>query len=270
MAESVFDRGRFEAELATRVLGRALVVRARAGSTNDDAWEGLRAGGPSGLAVVADEQTRGRGRDGRTWTHAPGRSLALSVALDAAPLGAHAALAPLAAGVALAASLEPLGVSPRLKWPNDVLLGGRKLAGVLCEARRLPGRGDALVVGAGVNVAQREGDFPPELAASAVSLRLAGVEAAIEDVAAAYLGALEAWLDRLACGEGSALLEAWRARAAHLGARVVVRGAAGALEGVAEDLDADGALVLRRDDGARVRVLAGDVLGAPHARAEVR
>ena len=134
MAEPGFDRELFAASLATRRLGRSLVVRARTGSTNDDVWAVALAGAPDGTAVVADDQTRGRGREGRVWHQAPGRGLALSVLLVAgrpAP-----GTAPLVAGLALVRALEACGAEVELKWPNDVMSRGRKLAGILCESRR--------------------------------------------------------------------------------------------------------------------------------------
>jgi len=263
LAEPAFDRARFGARLTTRRLGRTLLVRAETGSTNDDAWDAAAAGAADGTAVVADHQSRGRGRDGRTWVDAPGRALALSLLLVPGCDRGAFATAPLVAGLALARGLDALGVDAELKWPNDLLLAGRKLAGVLCERRRLAGGGDAFVIGTGVNVAQRADEFPPELAGGATSLHLAGHTGITrEDVAAAYLNALEPLWAEHHEGDASAALDAWRARARFWGRAVTVRTPSGALVGEALALAADGALVVRTAAGDDVRVLAGDVAWA--------
>ena len=170
----------------------------------------------------------------------------------------------LAAGLALARALERLGVTAELKWPNDVLLGGRKLAGILGEIRGAApagakGAGEAAVIGLGVNVAERETDFPPGLRRRATSLALAGATLDRETVAAAFLDALEPLVDALAAGERGAVLEAWRARAAFWGTRVTVHAPSGVRSGIARRLDDDGGLVLALDSGAETTVLAGDL-----------
>ena len=262
---STFDRARFTAALATRCLGRTLVTLAEAGSTNDEAWRALAGGAPDGTVVVADAQTRGRGRAGRVWHTNPGRGLAFSVLLRPAGEWRDLGLLPLAAGLAVARALEGLGAAPALKWPNDVLLGGRKTAGVLCEARspaRAPdGPRRAAVVGIGVNVTEQPGDFPAALAATATSLALAGIRTAREPVAAAILGALEPLWDDLQAGRGDGVLEAWSDRAEPWGRPVAVRTPAGERRGVARGLAGDGGLVIDLDGGAATVLHAGDVGG---------
>jgi BirA family biotin operon repressor/biotin-[acetyl-CoA-carboxylase] ligase len=268
LAEATFDRARFQALLTTRVLGRHLIARAQVESTNDTAWEANAAGAPDGIAVVADLQTHGRGRAGRRWHLAPGQGLALSLLLhldcDPNPVG----VLPLGAGLALARALEGLGVRADLKWPNDLLLGGRKLAGILCESRRNPvaggsGAGDAVVIGVGVNVGGRAEQFPPEIRERSTSLAIEGFTLDRETVAAAFLGALEPLWTVLQEGGREPVLEAWRARAPFWGRSVRVSAPSGELTGIARTLDSDGGLVLRLDSGAEVTVLAGDLEIAP-------
>src|SRR5262249_47666099 len=157
----------FQRALRTRRLGHPLFTRDQVDSTNDLAWELLQQGADEGACVVADAQTRGRGRQGRSWHTAPGKGLALSVLLhpgcDAAALGT----APLVAGLALARGLGALGFKARLKWPNDLLAGRRKLSGILAESRRAADGTEVVILGVGVNVAQVASDFPPELRALA-------------------------------------------------------------------------------------------------------
>jgi BirA family biotin operon repressor/biotin-[acetyl-CoA-carboxylase] ligase len=228
-------------------------------STNDLAWDLLAEGGPDGATVIAETQLAGRGRAGRSWHMAPGRGLAMSVALHLGCDRRQAGLLPLAAGLALAEALELLGREADLKWPNDLLVHGRKLSGILAESRRLPGAGEATVVGVGVNVLERREDFPPELRDHATSLAIEGLDTTREAVAAAFLGAFEPRWDELQEGDRAALLSAWSARSRGWGHAVVARTPTGERRGVALRLDDDGALVIRDAGGDEITVLAGDV-----------
>src|SRR5262249_5814013 len=147
--------------LHTRWLGRELVWLPRTGSTNDEALARARAGAPHGLVIVADEQTRGRGRLGRVWHSPPGDNLYLSVLLRRDRPPAWALPLPLIAGVAVSDTLEGFSCGTAIKWPNDVLIDGRKVAGILTESSTVGGRLEAIVVGIGVNV--NVADLPPEL-----------------------------------------------------------------------------------------------------------
>jgi len=245
--------------LTTRTLGRTLIHREVCESTNTLAFSEGVAGAPHGLTVVADEQTRGRGRRGREWHSPPGAGLYMSVLLRPELTPPAAPPLAFAAAVAVAEALEEtLGLAPRLKWPNDVQLGGRKVCGILLEMSAEPERVAFVVCGIGMNV--NADTLPAELAQRATSLRLeCGKPVARPLVLAPVLGALERWVDRY-INEGFApLREAWLARAAHLGQEVRVETPNGTILGVAETLDADGALVLRRASGEPERILVGDV-----------
>jgi BirA family biotin operon repressor/biotin-[acetyl-CoA-carboxylase] ligase len=259
-AEARFDRTAFDAALGTRRLGRSLIVRDEAGSTNDVAWDALAEGRPDGTTVIAESQDAGRGRAGRRWVMAPGRGLALSVGVHLGCDRRQAGLLPLTAGLALAEALERLGLAADLKWPNDLLARGRKLSGILAESRRLSPAGDTAVIGVGVNVLERAEDFPGELAATATSLALEGVATTREAVAAAFLTAFETRWDELQEGSRTALLEAWSARSRSWGRAITARTPAGEVRGIALRLDGDGALVLRDASGEEVTVMAGDVM----------
>jgi len=262
-----FDRARFTARLRTHSLGQRLLVRDTAASTNDVAWEALASLG-DGAAVVALEQTRGRGREGRRWELAPGRGLALSVALRLGCDPRQAGVIPLAAGLAVALAGHALGVSrARLKWPNDVLVEDRKLAGVLCELRRPAGGGDAVVIGTGLNVLQSRDEFPEDLRERATSLRLEGSSATLEDAAAETLTQLEPIWNGLQEGDRAGVLAEWSRWCAHWGRTVRVRTPAGPVEGTALRLDADGGLVLGDARGREQTLVAGDVDAASVAPA---
>jgi len=206
-------------------------------STNERAKELADVGAPHGTLVTADEQTAGRGRQGREWTAPPRSAVLMSVVLRELD-----ERLPLTAAVALC---EALPVEAAIKWPNDVWIEGRKVAGILVEGR--PQEGWA-VLGIGVNVTTRE--FPPELAESATSLHLAGIDEEAEGVLAALLSSLDEWLG----APPASVLEAWRSRDALKGQRVRWTGG----DGVASGIDDSGALLVETSTGA-VTLDAGEV-----------
>jgi BirA family biotin operon repressor/biotin-[acetyl-CoA-carboxylase] ligase len=206
-------------------------------STNERARELAAAGAPHGTLVTAAEQTAGRGRQGRTWTAPRSSAILCSLVIRDAPR-----LLPLAAGVAVA---EVIGPDARVKWPNDVLLDGRKLAGILVEGR--PQEGWA-VLGIGLNVAVRAEDFPPELQGTAGTM---GLEPeAVEPTLERLLDRLERWLE----ASPEQVLEALRGRDALAGREVRWAGGAGEAAGI----DGEGRLVVLTE-GGRTALDAGEV-----------
>ncbi len=253
-----WNQARFVDRLATRDFGFLTFALPEVESTNDEAIESFEDDLPHGVTIVAGAQTRGRGRSGRSWSQVPGAGLAMSFAFHARGAAGSLALVPLAAGLAVARAAGVFGVRASLKWPNDVLVGGRKLAGVLCEMRR-GASGEVVVVGVGMNVRHAAADFPAELRETATSLAIAGADVALEDAAAEVLNAFEPLWEALQRGERAAVLDAWSERAAFWGEPVTVRTPAGPVTGVAQRLDPGGGLVLRLEGGAETTVLAGDV-----------
>jgi BirA family biotin operon repressor/biotin-[acetyl-CoA-carboxylase] ligase len=247
--------------LDTRTFGRHYRFLPRCGSTHDEAVTAARAGEPEGLVVVADEQSGGRGRLGRTWHSPPGTSIHLSLLLR--PAGSPAAFPPLTllAGGVMARVLEDEGFAPILKWPNDVLLptpeGPRKVAGILTEMASDRERIRHVVLGLGLNV--NTAAFPPEIASRATSLRLqTGRTFDRGRLVAAFLNALEPACDELSRKGAEAALARFRPYA-RLGHRCRVDQGGQVVEGIALDVDADGALRLRDDAGKIVRVLSGEI-----------
>jgi BirA family biotin operon repressor/biotin-[acetyl-CoA-carboxylase] ligase len=236
---------------------RELRVLDRVSSTNDVARQAAREGAPEGLVVLAHAQTGGRGRHGRTWVSPPG-NLFLSVLLRPRDPGSLSLL-PLAAGVAVADALEAEGAVCRLKWPNDVLAGERKIAGILAEASTEAGRVDSVVVGIGVNVNLRTGDAPPEIASRTASLvEETGRAHDVAAVAAAVLGRWVLWYDALQADAG-VVREAWRARSIDWWGRAVEVVSGGArVTGIARGIDDSGALMIDAPDGTVSRVLSGE------------
>jgi BirA family biotin operon repressor/biotin-[acetyl-CoA-carboxylase] ligase len=242
--------------------GGPLVVVGVTGSTNDDARKAAALGAPAGAAFLADAQTSGRGRGRHTWHSPPGENLYLS--LIARPRVAASSVAPvtLAIGVAVAEVIEArLGASPaepapiQIKWPNDVLAAGRKIAGVLVEGQLRGAEVVSLVVGVGVNVKTR--DFPEELAARATSLaRLGCLDLDRATLAAELLAALGAAIARYEKERLSGFAAALARRDALLHRRVEV----GGVVGVAAGIDAAGQLLIRGEGGAITPVSSGEVL----------
>lgn len=232
-------------------LGAARRSLATCGSTNDVALAWAREGAPHGAVVVADTQTAGRGRHGRSWASPPGSHLYASFVVR---LGRGVAVAPLtlAIGVGLCDAIRGEGLAGAgLKWPNDVLAGGKKLAGVLCESA-----GDAVVVGVGVNLDGTAAALPPEVAARAAVLgELLGRPVDRDAFLARTCAALAPWIDRYVAGGVAAIAPAWEAR---MIAGLAVR--TDRVTGRARGLDPDGALRVEADDGAIHRVISGEVL----------
>jgi BirA family biotin operon repressor/biotin-[acetyl-CoA-carboxylase] ligase len=230
----------------------APIVRLHAvDSTQRYAAELAAEGAADGTAVVAETQTQGRGRRGRVWRDEPGASLLVSVIVRTSLAPARLATLSLAAGVAVAEALISTGgVDARLKWPNDVLVGGRKIAGVLLERHA-----DAVILGIGINVAQAS--VPAELTAHATSIAHEGGRADRDAVLEMLLASLGRWRARLEQEGFDPVRARWTALAAMLGTRVSVDDVAGTALG----LDVDGALLIEASTGV-TRVLAGDVLQA--------
>jgi BirA family biotin operon repressor/biotin-[acetyl-CoA-carboxylase] ligase len=219
-------------------LGTPRVHFRRTGSTNERARRLAGGGAPHGTLVTAAEQTAGRGRQGRTWTAAPGRAILASLVIRDPPR-----LLPLAAGVAIA---DVVGPDALIKWPNDVLVAGRKLAGILVEGR--PHERWA-VLGIGLNVAVRQDEFPPELRGRAGTM---GLEPeALEPTLARLLEQLE----RSIVASSAEVLDALRQRDALVGSRV--RWAGG--EGEAAGIDEAGRLLVVLSGGERTALEAGEV-----------
>jgi BirA family biotin operon repressor/biotin-[acetyl-CoA-carboxylase] ligase len=230
-------------------------------STNSELVAEARLGGPEGVVAVADWQSAGRGRLGRSWSARPGTALLVSVLLRPRMPVEELGLVTMTVALAAADGVERVaGFRPGLKWPNDLVVGDRKLAGVLAESA--PGGFDvAVVVGVGLNVSA--GAFPPELAGAATTCEEeAGRPVDRAEVLVAFLDALETRYSGLFSAGGSEqTLTDYRAGSATLGRRVRVELADGtAVEGTADQIAWNGHLVVVDDGGGHVSVSAGDVV----------
>lgn len=227
-------------------------------STNSDLLAAARRGAESGEVLVADFQRAGRGRKGRSWSAAPGSSLLFSVLLRPRLYGDEAHLVTTALALGAVEACDSLaGVRPGLKWPNDLVAADHKLAGVLAESEVAGNRLEAVVVGMGLNV--RTGAAPPEVADTSIALEdLCGSEVDRQELLAEILARFSQWMDALEDSGGrAALMAAARQESATLGRQVSVELYDGTLlEGLAEDLDDRGALLLE----GGTRVVVGDVV----------
>ena len=221
------------------------------GSTSDEARQLAAAGAPHGTAVLALEQTAGRGRQGRVWISPPG-NLHLSVVLRPGVAQRRLPELSLVAAVAVADAVDSLlgQAAARLKWPNDVLVAGAKLAGLLLERFD-----DAVILGVGMNLAHS----PPDLPYPVTALTSCGVSTEPEAAAAAVLAGLDARLDEWQRQGFAATITAWMQRGPGLGAAVQARQGTTWISGSFAGLDGDGALLLDGPSG-RQRIIAGEVL----------
>lgn len=258
-------------KLCTIQVGRTLHLLAQTDSTNTAALALAQAGAPDGTVVIADTQTAGRGRLGRTWHSPPGQNLYCSVVFRTTPpaelLSLWLSWVPLFSALAVARAVHaPTGLTPGVKWPNDVLLNDRKLGGILCESSGT-GRADGVViVGIGLNVNARRDSFPEDLRGIATSLALeAGRPFDRAALAAALFAELEVRRDAFLRGDLDDIRREYALRCGTLGKRVrIERADRGTIEGIAEAVAPDGALCVRLENERSgmpevIAIRAGDV-----------
>jgi len=247
---------------SVNVIGRDIRVFRSTGSTNDVAEKLARDGAPEGVVVFAECQIRGRGRLGRAWASPEGLGLWFSVLLRPPLRPQEATRITVAAAVAVRRAIhEETGLPADIKWPNDLLLDSRKVCGILTELHAEPDRIRHLILGVGVDVNQQAKDFPPEVRKLATSLRLqSGKPLDRAALATRILRALDSDYARVQNGEFNGLAEEWETACITLGHHVTIRLGMREIEGRAESLDDDGALLIRTQHGHLERVTGGDVL----------
>jgi BirA family transcriptional regulator, biotin operon repressor / biotin---[acetyl-CoA-carboxylase] ligase len=249
LSSELVERG-----LATRVIGRRVVYLRETSSTMDVAHREAESGAPDGTVIIAEEQTAGRGRFDRRWVSNAGQNLTLSVLLR--PRVEALRQINMAACLSVVRAIRAAtGLSPTIKWPNDVRIGGRKACGILIESRVEEGQLGYMVVGIGLNV-----NFDPtshdDIAPIATSLML---EAGRPIPRLSLCRTLLTEFDRLYATSGDAVREEWRGALETLGRQVRVRWGDVVDEGLAADVDAEGNLVLQLKDGTYTTLVAGEV-----------
>lgn len=255
MTENSLSSASITSNLKTRFVGQRVIYYPSLTSTMEAARQETLQGAAEGTVIIADEQTAGRGRLKRAWL-SPRGNIALSVILR--PRMTHLHSLVMLASLAVVHSIEAItSLKPQIKWPNDVLIGGKKVCGILIESHVQRKKVDYAIIGIGVNVNLRPGDFP-DISPIATSLsrelgrevpRLTLIQNLLVEIERLYL----------ALSAGESLFQEWRDRLVTLGKMIRVESGDTVQQGIAESVAEDGSLLLRLPDGTLVRILAGDV-----------
>ena len=248
--------------LRSPLIGSDILTFRRATSTNDVAVNLARGGAVEGTVVVAEEQTKGRGRIGRNWYSPPNSGLWFSVILRPSLAASRSTTISLAGALAITRALkDSYGVRPLIKWPNDILVDGRKICGILTEGEFTGDRINFVVLGVGLNVLGRRGDFPVELQDLATTLEMVSDRQITRtEVLSAVLHEIERQYLLLSESGFESLRREILSHSMLVGSVVKVVTGNGVLEGVAADIDEKGALMVRKENGTLERVIAGDVV----------
>ena len=268
--EDRLDETRLRAAFAGRALGRSLRLYESVGSTQNEARSWAVAGAPHGALVIAEEQRSGRGRMGRAWHSPKGKGLWLSMVLRTGLTLEQAPHLTFVTAVAVCRAIrQATGTDARLKWPNDVLIGRRKVAGILVELQTDGPRVQSMIVGIGISVNLEASDFPEELNAKATSLlEAAGERFDRTELAAKVVQSVEEMVGFYLKEGFPPVASLWEALSDTLGNPVSVATALGNVAGTALRLDESGALVVRTDDGQERRLYSGDLSTLPKDEAE--
>ena len=245
----------------TRIVGREIRVFERTTSTNDIIARLARDGIKEGAVVFAESQSRGRGRLGRTWISPARKGLWFSILLrpDLPPQSATQLTVAAANALARAIALQTRLI-PEIKWPNDILIRGKKVAGILTELTAELDHVKEVVLGVGVNVNLDAADLPHDARKTATSLKIESGQAMDRaELAVAILRELDADYDRIRRGQFESVAGEWQQRCGTLGREVSIRIGDRVIRGRAESLDAQGALLLRTQHGRLERIIGGDV-----------
>ena len=246
--------------LETRCFGKEILYFEEIGSTQDEARQLASKGAEEGLIVVAEKQSLGRGRLGRIWSSPSGMGIYLSIVLRP-DLKPHDAIQiPLVAGVAVCQAIDSTTrLKPRIKWPNDIIAGGKKLGGILTEMSAEVDRIDFIILGIGINVNTPRELFPEELSGVATSLvEETGQHITRVQLVQSLLWELEQLYDEFKASGFGPARERWKLLNNTIGSRVQISGGE-ELTGEAIDIDPNGALIVREENGNKRRIVAGDV-----------
>jgi len=250
-----------ESLLNTRIIGKRIVHRETVGSTNELAKELAQKGAVDGTVVIAEEQTEGKGRMGRVWHSPAGRGLWFSVILRPPISPADASKLTLVTAVAAARTIrEMTGIAAGIKWPNDILIDDHKVAGILTEMSAELDKVNHLIIGIGINVDLNPASIPAGIAGIATSLaHEKGSPVTRIELLAGILNRFDELYTDFLQGRFTRILTAWKDLSITLNRWVTVRSLTGTEEGVAFDVDDEGALLLKKKDGSMKRVLSGEV-----------
>jgi len=258
----MIDEKKLQKSLSSRLVGQRVIYLKTVDSTNEYAFGVANKGASEGTVILADEQTKGKGRLQRVWQSPPGLNIYTSVILRPPFKPAVAPRITLMAGVAVADLVSQYGVrGVALKWPNDVLIGGRKVCGILTEMKATGDRVDFVVVGIGLNVNMRKEDFSSEILDRATSVREeTGSVTPRQDLAVQLYHHLEKWYKVLLEEGFPPVRESWLAFADILGKKIRTGPGKDEQPGQVIGVDEDGALLIKNPMGLRQRVISGDII----------
>src|ERR1043166_5781917 len=246
---------------STKVIGRDIRVFQETTSTNDIIEKFARDGVKEGVVVFAESQTKGRGRLGRKWASPSKKGLWFSMLLRPDLRPHETTQLTVAAATALRRAIGTrTGLEAEIKWPNEILINGKKVAGILTELNAELDRVKYVIIGIGVDVNLGTRDFPPELRKIATSLKIeSGKTISRAELAVSVLGELDGDYQRICAGDFEDVAEEWEKHCKTIGQEVVIRTGAREIRGRAESLAEDGALLLRTEHGRLERIVGGDV-----------
>ena len=255
MAENSLSASSITTNLATHFIGQRVIYYPSLTSTMEIARQEVQQEAAEGTVILADQQTAGTGRLKRAWL-SPKGNIALSIILY--PAVAYLPSLIMLTSLAVVHSIDAVtGIKCQIKWPNDVLINGRKVCGILIESKVRRDKVDYAIIGIGLNVNLKLSDFPEILpTATSLSLEL-GRDIPRIDVIRQLL--IEVERSYLALQRGEPIYEEWRDGLVTLGRRVHVKSGNVTYEGMAESVTKDGSLLLRRQDGSLIKIVAGDV-----------
>jgi BirA family biotin operon repressor/biotin-[acetyl-CoA-carboxylase] ligase len=250
-----------QSQLGTEKIGKKIYAFPQASSTNEVAFALALKGVGEGAVVMAESQTKGKGRMGRRWESPAGSNIYLSIILRPRIVPSKAPLITLMTAVACAEAIDAItGLLPAIKWPNDLLLKGRKLGGILTEADMELDRINFVVVGMGINVNMTPASFPASIKETATSLQESlGREISRTDLIQSVLRHLEQWYKKLEQGRGEEITRRWKELSSINGQTIEVTSLGEVIRGTALDIDEDGALLVQADNTTIKRVVAGDI-----------
>ncbi len=250
-----------QAGLGTEQIGKRIYTLSQASSTNEVAFRLALNGAEEGVVVLAESQTKGKGRMGRPWESPAGLNIYLSLILRPRIVPSKTPLITLMAAVACAEAIDEVtGLLPAIKWPNDLLVEGKKLGGILTEADMELDRINFVVVGIGINVNMTRAVFPPSIKDTATSLQESlGREISRIALIQSILRHLDQWYQRLGQGRGEEITGRWKELSLVRGQEIEVTSLGEVVRGTASDIDDDGALLVQTDKNTIKRVVAGDV-----------
>ncbi|MFZ7103097.1 MAG: biotin--[acetyl-CoA-carboxylase] ligase [Peptococcaceae bacterium] len=256
-----FIKAEILAELATLNWGENIYTFAEVDSTNNVAKKLAAEGRPEGTIVVAERQLQGKGRLGRTWVSPTGKGIWVSLILRPDILPTASPQITFVLAVAMVKALKKsLNITPKIKWPNDILIDGKKVAGILTELSAEIERVNYIIVGIGVNANQNPADFPAEFREKATSLKsVLGREIPRVKVLQGMLEEIESTYQEYLRGDFSTVIKEWKANSLTIGQEVEVIMGAEKIAGNAVDVDHDGCLIVRDAGGELHRIIAGDV-----------